>query len=368
MEKTTSYPKWDAPYFTGKKIEKIYCFPWCTEKFHPENTIRFQSRANAEQAGYRPCRKCCSTLPIGAWTDKQSELTLVVPKEFSFNENMKYLSKEPNECLFYCKNHRIYRAIPIEAETPVVEIRSDQDNMLHIRFLGTTMPSCKWIRAEVVRYVRDWFDLDTDLRPFYDLAKSDALLQRAVTTFSGLRNIGIPDLFEAICWGIIGQQINLPFAYTLKRRLVEAFGRSIECDDETYWIFPSPHDIAALTIEDLKRLQMTGKKCEYLIGVAQLMVEGKITKEQLGNCGDYKKAENMLVKIRGIGPWTANYVLMRCLRMPSAFPIDDVGLHNAIKYLQGTPQKPTKAEIVKLSATWTNWEAYATFYLWRFLY
>ncbi|MED1912654.1 Ada metal-binding domain-containing protein [Brevibacillus laterosporus] len=368
MEKRAGYPEWDASYFTGKKTEKIYCFPWCTELLDLENTIRFETRANAEQAGYRSCKTCCSTLPVGAWEDQQKELTLVVPKEFSFTENMKYLSKEPNECLFYSKNQRIYRAIPIEEETPVVEIRAGQDNMIHIRFLGDTMPSSKWVRAEVARYVRDWFDLDTDLLPFYDLARTDVLLQRAVTEFTGLRNIGIPDLFEAICWGIIGQQINLPFAYTLKRRMVESFGRSVECNGEKYWIFPTPHDISALSVEDLNGLRMTVKKCEYLIGVAQLMVEGKLTKEQLWNCGDYKKAENMLVKIRGIGPWTANYVLMRCLKIPSAFPIDDVGLHNAIKYLQGTPQKPTKEEILKLSATWTNWEAYATFYLWRFLY
>jgi DNA-3-methyladenine glycosylase II len=76
----------------------------------------------------------------------------------------------------------------------------------------------------------------------------------------------------------------------------------------------------------------------------------------------------MLVNIRGIGPWTANYVLMRCLRFPSAFPIDDVGLQNAIKHPLGRDKKPTKDEIMKFAGNWTNWESYATFYLWRFLY
>lgn len=368
MLKSTIYPEWDAPYFTGKEIKKMYCFPWCKGQPDLENTIRFESRAKAEQAGYRPCKNCCSSLPLGSWEDNLHELTLFVPKEFSFAENMKYLSNAQNECLFYSKNQRIYRAISIEHETPVVEIRADHDNVINIRFLGNTMPTRKWVRAAVARYVRDWFDLDTDLLPFYDLAKTDVLLQRAVNEFNGLRNIGIPDLFEAICWGIIGQQINLTFAYTLKRRLVEAFGRHVECEGEKYWIFPTPHDIAALRVEDLNGLRMTVKKCEYLIGVAQLMAEGKMTKELLLDCGDYKKAEKMLVKIRGIGPWTANYVLMRCLRIPSAFPIDDVGLHNAIKYLLGTEHKPTKEEILRLSAAWTNWESYATFYLWRFLY
>jgi len=67
-------------------------------------------------------------------------------------------------------------------------------------------------------------DLDNDLRPFYEMAKKDNLLHNAVDEFYGLRNIGIPDLFEAIVCGILGQQINLAYTYTLKRRMVEIFG------------------------------------------------------------------------------------------------------------------------------------------------
>ena len=99
---------------------------------------------------------------------------------------------------------------------------------------------------------------------------------------------------------------------------------------------------------------MTLKKCEYLIGVAKLIADGELTKEQLLAAGSLKQAEKQLVSIRGIGPWTANYVLMRCLRIPNAFPIDDVGLHNAIKHLMGLEAKPTKKEILELSAAWAK--------------
>ena len=217
-------------------------------------------------------------------------------------------------------------------------------------------------------YVRDWFDLDNDLKPFYEMAENDLLLQKAIDEFYGLRNVGIPDLFEALAWGILGQQINLTYAYTLKRRFVETFGRSIEWEGRQYWIFPEAKDIANLSVEDLAPLKMTIKKCEYLIGVAGLIVEGSLSKSIVMGTGDFKEAEKMLVKIRGIGPWTANYVLMRCLRFPNAFPIADVGLHNAIKHLTGAEEKPTKEEILKLAAPWKGWESYATFYLWRLLY
>lgn len=368
MNKYTVHPDWDAPYFTGDTTIKIYCFPWCQGQAKPENRILFESRAQAEQAGYRSCKNCCSGLPHGSWKDNEQEVTLFVPREFSFIENLKYLSNAPNECLYKIKDHRIYKAVPVEQETPIIEIQSNDETSITIRFLGDTTPTRKWVRAAVARYVRDWFDLETDLLPFYNLAQTDVLLKRALDKFYGLRNMGIPDLFEAICWGILGQQINLAFAHTLKRRLVENFGRCLEHDGEQYWVFPTPHKIAALTVEDLTALRLSVKKCEYLLGVARLIVEGDLSKERLLETRDVKKAEKMLQEIRGIGPWTANYVLMRCLRFPSAFPIDDVGLHNAIKHLLAMENKPTKEEILQLSLTWTNWESYATFYLWRFLY
>jgi DNA-3-methyladenine glycosylase II len=301
------------------------------------------------------------------WDEQNQELRLLVPEEFSFNENLKYLSRSSNECLFQIKDERIYKALPMKTETLVIEVSGEHEDYITVRFLGIPSPP-KSVRNAVALYINEWFDLDRDLRPFYDLAKSDPLLRIAVTSFYGLRNIGIPDLFEALCWGILGQQINLTYAYTLKRRLVESFGRSVMHEGETYWVFPKPEDIAKLTVTDLDGLRMTVKKCEFLIGVAQLMAKGELTKELLLNIENVKAAEKILIKIRGIGPWTANYVLMRCLRFPDAFPIDDVGLHNAIKLLLGAEKKPTKEEILKLSANWTGWESYATFYLWRFLY
>ncbi|MBM7583493.1 DNA-3-methyladenine glycosylase II [Bacillus pakistanensis] len=359
---------WDAPYFIGVKTIKEYCFPWCKGNPLSENTHLFQTRHEAEQAGFRPCKNCYSGIPFGAWEDHKEVVKIITPKEFSFKENLKYLSRSTNECLFTIVDNKIYRAIPIENESPLVEISAENDTNLTVRFFGHSKPKQKWLRAEVTRYIREWFDLETDLIPFYELAKSDPLLSQPVSNFYGLRNIGIPDLFEALAWGILGQQINLTYAYTLKRRFVELYGRYVDWKGIKYWLFPSLEEIASLSVEDLKDLKMTVKKCEYLIGVAQLLANGQLTKELLSDTGDYKKAEKILVKIRGIGPWTANYVLMRCLRFPSAFPMDDVGLHNSIKLIMKTDKKPSKEEILKLSSTWTNWESYATFYLWRMLY
>lgn len=300
------------------------------------------------------------------------EIRLPVPKEFDFAQNYDHLSTATNEVLYTLRGGRIYKAIAVGARDTVVEIgphRSDDGEYLRIRFVEEPAADDPELQEGVAQYVHDWFDLGTDLAPFYEMARRDLLLKQAVDSFYGLRNMGIPDLYEAICWGILGQQINLAFAYTLKRRFVEAYGRSIERGGARYWLFPTAERIAELTPEDLSAAGMTTvKKCEYLVDTAKLIANGELTKERLLATGDVRQAEKMLVKIRGIGPWTAHYVLMRCLRLPDAFPIDDVGLHHSIRHVLGLDAKPDKPRILELSAGWTKWEAYATFYLWRILY
>ncbi|MEK3996987.1 DNA-3-methyladenine glycosylase II [Paenisporosarcina quisquiliarum] len=302
------------------------------------------------------------------WEEIDDKILLHTPSGFNFSNNLQYLSRSTNECLFHIQDNKIRKAIPLGTCNLLIEISEYKDQILAINFINDTCPDGKNRNEEIVAYIIEWFDLNADLQEFYKLASTDPILSQAAQKFEGLRIMGIPDLFEAMTWGILGQQINLTYAYTLKRRLVETYGHSIHFEGHDYWLFPTPDTIANLTVHDLSGLKMTVKKCEYLIDVANLIHKGLLTKEMLLAENDVKRAEKILTQIRGIGPWTANYVLMRCLRFPSAFPIDDVGLHNAIKQVTGSPTKPTRTEIMQLAQHWTGWEAYATFYLWRLLY
>nr|WP_237497293.1 DNA-3-methyladenine glycosylase [Lysinibacillus sp. HST-98] len=294
-------------------------------------------------------------------------MIITLPENFDMNANLGYLTREKNECMYEIENDIIIKVIAIGEMQSLVQISVIDNQQMVVQFLNDSRPIEKWEQEKIVTYIHEWFDLDNDLTPFYEMANSDPLLQIPAQKFSGLRVIGIPDLFEALCWGVLGQQINLAFAYSLKRQFVESFGDSIEWNVKKYWVFPPYERIAQLTPTDLAAIKMTVKKSEYIIGIARLMANGDLSKEQLKKM-DFKEAEKSLIKIRGIGPWTANYVLMRCLRFQTAFPIDDVGLINSIKSLRNMNRKPTKEEILELSEPWKNWESYATFYLWRVLY
>lgn len=304
---------------------------------------------------------------MSVWKQNKNHICIKVPEIFDFKVNLAYLQREPNECMYTIEDDRITRVIEVNRVPILVRIGLASPGFLDVVLLSQTKPILTAEKEAIVDYISDWFDLGNDLTPFYEMGYQDPLLKQAIETFYGLRNIGINNLFETLCWGIIGQQINLPFAYTLKRQFVEKFGESIDYDGKKYWIFPTFHKISGLSIEDMADIKMTKKKKEYIIGIAKLMKDGDITKEKLLHL-DFKQAEKELMHIRGIGPWTANYVCMRCLRYPNAFPMDDVGLINAIKVLKGMDRKPTKTEIKELSSTWIGWESYATFYLWRMLY
>jgi DNA-3-methyladenine glycosylase II len=218
----------------------------------------------------------------------------------------------------------------------------------------------------VKAYVTEWFDLETDLSEFYKAVAKDKLLGPLAKQFFGYRIIGQPDLFESIIWAVLGQQINLQFAYTLKGRFVEQFGERLFWNNESFYLFPEAKLIAGLTDEALLPLQFSRQKSKYTIGISEIFASGEISKEKLQGM-PLREAKEKLMKIKGIGNWTANYALMKTFRYPDAFPLEDAGVHNAIKNLKKMDRKPSLEEVKRIYKKYKGWEAYATLYLWKSL-
>lgn len=299
------------------------------------------------------------------WKLDSTCIQIIPPKEFDFQECLVFLNRSNQELLHQMKDGHIYKLLKIDESLILVKL-GYENHMIKVEF-PYHQPSEESCR-KVAEYVWKWFDLDSDLAGFYEMATKDKVLNKMAQQYYGLRILCIPDLFEALIWAIIGQQINLTFAYTLKRRLIEHFGESLTVNGDTFWLFPSYKKIASIDLEDLKKLQFTGRKAEYIIGIANSMKNGEITKESLLLQQDNQKIVKSLTAIRGIGPWSADYVMMKCFHSITSFPIGDVGLQNALKICLGMERKPTVEEMKKLAENWEGWEAYATFYLWRSLY
>ncbi|MDQ0429380.1 DNA-3-methyladenine glycosylase II [Planomicrobium stackebrandtii] len=283
------------------------------------------------------------------------------PADFNFAECLVHLGRSSQENLYQLKDGVVTKLLKLNGQLVLFRVMSAA-GALRIEFPLGAPPEAE--RKRAVAYVEDWFDLATDLRGFYAMAETDPVLSGVVQQYYGLRVMGVPDLFEALVWAVMGQQINLTFAYTLKKRFVENYGESLVYEGEQFWAFPSAETIAKLDIADLRALQLTGRKAEYILGIASAIATGDLKKEQLLQETDM---ESSLLELRGIGAWSANYVMMKCLHSQSAFPLADVGLHNALKAQLEMDRKPTIEEITELAKNWEGWQAYATFYLWRSL-
>lgn len=287
---------------------------------------------------------------------------------FSFAECLVFLGRSEKECLHYVADGVVQKMVVSNGHPVLLEISDD--------------PAAKGLKAAVVnsdaddanidegyirRYLTHWLHLDADLHPFYSFAEKDPVLGPLAGRYKGLRLIGVPDLFEALTWSITGQQITLSFAYTLRQRFIQAFGYHTVLDGKDHYIYPHPAVVAALEPASLISMQFSRSKADYIIGLAKSMTDGLLTDAQLWQM-DYQQARQHLISFRGIGNWSANYVLMKYHRHHQALPLEDAGLHNALKQQLQLDVKPPLAQVQEYTQHWGEHAAYATFYLWRSLY
>ena len=257
-------------------------------------------------------------------------IKIKTPKVFDFKECLRFLARSEKECLHVIKDQCLWKLI--EGPKQAILLKIHQKNKDHLLLEFPRKKINKKDQEWAKNYVVDWLDLKSDLTAFYRIAKKDKILKPLIKRFYGLRLIGIPNFFEALSWAIIGQQINLTFAYTLKARMIEQYGKTIDFKGAPFFLFPEPKVIAQLRVEDLRPLQFSQRKAEYIIGLAQKIDSGDLSKKTLSEM-TFEDAKTHLVAIRGIGNWTANYVIMKCLHHPNAFPLEDVGLHLSLIHI-----------------------------------
>jgi len=168
------------------------------------------------------------------------------------------------------------------------------------------------------------------------------------------------DYYNSLATSIIHQQLNLKFAYTLTERFAQNFGTVV--DGVTF--FPLPEEAANIPIEQLRELQFSQRKAEYVVGLSQLIAEEKLNLQSLSEQPDVDVMEE-LVKIRGIGKWTAENFLLFALGRKNQFPMADIGIQRAIQKFFRMDRKPTYEEMEHMIKDWHPYLSYASLYLWR---
>jgi DNA-3-methyladenine glycosylase II len=195
------------------------------------------------------------------------------------------------------------------------------------------------------------FGFHIDLRPFYALAEKDRRLSPLVERFRGLKPPRYPTLFEGLVNGIACQQISLDVGITLLNRLAQRFGAK----GENAPAFPGPGELAGQDPAQLRSLGFSGHKVQAVLELAGEAHAGRVDLEALSTLGN-EEAVKRLLQLRGVGRWTAEYLLLRGMGRLEIFPGDDAGARRRLaQWIKGS--EPLDYEGVGLAVR--GWWPYA---------
>jgi AraC family transcriptional regulator, regulatory protein of adaptative response / DNA-3-methyladenine glycosylase II len=216
-------------------------------------------------------------------------------------------------------------------------------------------PSLTAVIGAVIGRVKQLFDLGAAPDSVRMVLRDDDILAATVRRLPGLRVAGAFDGFELAVRTVLGQQVSIKGASTIAGRWAAAFGDPIATPfPELNRLSPSAERMTAVAVDKIAALGMVGARARCLVGLAQAVAQRKIV---LALASNVEEQIEGLMSLSGIGHWTANYIAMRALHWPDAFPTGDLVLMRAAQSSQKQLQERSEA--------WRPWRAYAAHYLWQ---
>jgi AraC family transcriptional regulator of adaptative response / DNA-3-methyladenine glycosylase II len=252
------------------------------------------------------------------------------------------------------------RSISIVGQPGVVECRHlKNDSSVSLTLHGVVTGEI----FQVVQRVREMLDLDAPVAEIAATLRADKHLSALIKNSPGVRVPGAWDGFELTIRAILGQQVSVKAATTLAGRIAARYGTAVElpaslkgrADSLTIErLFPAPEKLMRARFNDIG---LVTSRAETIRRVAAAVVHGDLS---FDTGQDIDKFCGSLTAIRGIGDWTAQYVAMRAMKSPDAFPASDLGLLKAI----GKGEKEKPADLLRCAQPWRPWRAYAALLLW----
>lgn len=244
-----------------------------------------------------------------------------------------------------------FRSIYVDGVAGYFEVSLDEEpNSLRVRIQFGDPRSLFFI----IERIRTMFDLNADWADIARALKGDPALAGLVEAAPGLRVPGCWNGFELATRAILGQQITVRSATAVAGRIVKAFGRLFPATAHLTHLFPPPEILAE---GDLTGIGLPRARGQAIRALARAVCDGRISFDGIVECDSFLQR---LIEIPGIGKWTAQYVAMRALGEPDAFPVGDAAALSALDLT-------SPAELEFRAEAWRPWRAYATMYLWHAL-
>lgn len=252
----------------------------------------------------------------------------------------------------------VARVLPGPAYVRALDL-GNRVEILRVRPAGT--PQSPLLQVEgPTGYAARIFSADLDTEAFAGaMAERDPVMARLAHRLRGLKPVRAASMWESLVWAILGQQVNLSFAFTLKEALVRRSGSSTG----DYPAFPRPEAVAALNPEDLTALKFSRSKAAYIIDLAHAVAAGRVDLESIAALPT-TEAMQALTALRGVGRWTAEVTLLDGGGHLDLLPAADIGIRNAVTLFYQLDHQATEDEVRTLGERWAPWRSLASYYLW----
>lgn len=285
--------------------------------------------------------------------------TLALPDDYRAGYALRVIGRDAESVVERVEGATAYKAVRL-AGRPAVLAMEVADGRVLCRVEGAAGPGAMYEAHTIALRL---LGLTLDPAPFERrLAERPELLP----LIEGRRGLRIPqtaDAFEGIAWAIVGQQVNLPFAYALRREMVRLCG-----DDAGRGLIahPTAERVAELDYGDLTALRFSRRKAEYLIDTARLAASGELPLDRFADA-PATEVERRLGAVRGFGPWSVHYFMMRACAFADCVPVGDTGLSSGLMNFFALDHRPGADEVRELMEPFAPFRSLATFHLWMSL-
>jgi len=291
-------------------------------------------------------------LTPAAYAALGNQFVLRLPSGYRSREILDFYGRDPQSVSEHVSAHGLRKCVVLDGAARLLEVEFRKDTA-HCVVEGPP--------REAQRLLVRMLGLDSDAEAFERQFASDDLLGSLISRQGGLRIPLTPEPWEALAWAILGQQISLKFAVTLRRGLIGSFGKAHRSGLRAH---PLPEEIADLDSEALRPLKFSGSKATYLIAAAHAVKSDEVPLASMRRMSAVH-ASRRLGAVHGIGPWTAQYALLRGVGFADCLPAGDAGLAQGLERLLKT--RPPQPQIRNLMARYSPWRSVATYHVWASL-
>jgi len=289
--------------------------------------------------------------------------TLTPIPPFDFDKSLLFLGIfGPTKNEQRVSSHSLTKAISVDGQTVVFQLTSEgtiEEPLLEYT-LFSAQPITETTRTVVVDRMTFFLSLTDDLQPFYQIGHEDPDFAPIIDHLYGYHQVKFLTPFENACWAILTQRNPMNIAQKTKQALIERYGNKLEVSGTIYWAFPEPIQIAVAEERELLTLVRNERRAEYLSAIARAFSE--VDEEFLSAAPD-EEVEAWLRKIKGIGEWSATFIMVRGLGRMEHVPLTEKRLVEAASKVYGLGEEMSRDALKRLAERYGPWQGYWAHYL-----